>query len=937
MNDRCRILRLVAAVLTLLLAPALVFAGEGQIRRNVSAVPGEYIVVLNDDIARRDTPGMAGQLVSQYGGSLQKTWQDALKGFFIRMTEGQAQALSHDRNVKFIEENAAISLSSVPTNVDPACTPPSTCPTPDNRLWHLDVLDQNDAIPTHQYASCSTGAGTYVYEIDTGILRAHREFGNSASRVVDGFNSAGDGSFYPAFDPCHGPPTPDEYQQQTAIFLNGHGTGVGSVVAGNNVGVAPGAVLVPVKVTRCGEFAAKVRNDTKNTSTQMAVGQFAYHNSFYKCIQAGQTAPPNATINWSITIGDQVQDGTVVWQCIGSDGYFHAETEQMLIDGVNWILGPNNPYPRSPAVVTLSTYQIAGTSLSAFEEAILTLISNGLTVVASANNQDANACDTTPARLSRNDPNPTFRGNVITAGGTMTRNRPDVNPNATADGGLPVSLLDPAYDRTKPTLPARWRCYAGDSDVCSGNIYSVPPPVVPNPATDPNGYSLFNLGSNGGACVTLFAPARNIPVATNAPDASGNPTLYRDVTVRGGLASGTSWSAPYVAGVAARILQGNPSLPPDGVYAALMSHATPDLDPTELDPPNVTGTPNALLHLPDVTIAPLPLANSGPVTASATGTGALTYQWYQVNSDYAVAGHPFGAAASTPLAGQTSATLSNPANAVSYFVRVTSSCGSADSNITTFGCQPAGITSQAVANPASIVSGSSSTLSVGASGSSPVVQWFNAAGVSVATGASITVSPTTTTTYYATVANACTQPVRSDNVTVSVCQPPAFTSLPNATPNAIPSGGSAMLSIGVTGPSPVVQWFTSAGVFAGTGASISVSPTADTVYHATLSNGCGPTLTSGNVSVTICVLPTVTTAPTANRTTITSGQSATLQATGGTGVEPLTFEWYTSANVLVATGKKINVSPTVTTTYYYKISNICGRSAASSTITITVQ
>ncbi len=89
--------------------------------------------------------------------------------------------------------------------------------------------------------------------------------------------------------------------------------------------------------------------------------------------------------------------------------------------------------------------------------------------------------------------------------------------------------------------------------------------------------------------------------------------------------------------------------------------------------------------------------------------------------------------------------------------------------------------------------------------------------------------------------------------------------------------------------------------------------------------------------MTICVLPTVTTAPTANRTTITSGQSATLQATGGTGVEPLTFEWYTSANVLVATGKKINVSPTVTTTYYYKISNICGRSAASSTITITVQ
>ena len=57
----------------------------------------------------------------------------------------------------------------------------------------------------------------------------------------------------------------------------------------------------------------------------------------------------------------------------------------------------------------------------------------GITVIASANNQDADACSTSPGRLSRNNPNnpydldlPPYK--VITAGGTMLRNNPDPNP-----------------------------------------------------------------------------------------------------------------------------------------------------------------------------------------------------------------------------------------------------------------------------------------------------------------------------------------------------------------------------------------------------------------------------------------------------------------------------------------------------------------------------
>lgn len=189
----------------------------------------------------------------------------------------------------------------------------------------------------------------------------------------------------------------------------------------------------------------------------------------------------------------------------------------MLIDGLDWILRPvaqgGNPNPKSPAVVTLSTYRVVsasgvtsappGSSLS-LEDAIGNLLKynngQGITVIASANNQDANACDTSPGRMSRNNPNNPNDSNhpykVITAGGTMLRNNPDANP---ADGGVSVGLPEPTYDPGKATLLARWRCNAGDSDPCSANIYSVPPPTTPNPATNrtatPAGISARTAGS----------------------------------------------------------------------------------------------------------------------------------------------------------------------------------------------------------------------------------------------------------------------------------------------------------------------------------------------------------------------------------------------------------------------------------------------------------
>jgi len=353
----------------------------------------------------------------------------------------------------------------------------------------------------------------------------------------------------------------------------------------------------------------------------------------------------------------------------------------------------------------------------------------------------------------------------------MLRNNPDPNP---ADGGPNVNQAEPAYDSSKPTKFARWRCWAGDSDYCSADITTTY--TTPDPTTQALSYRDWALGSNGGQCVTLFAPAKNMTVAALVADGSGGATMYRNSRASGGDASGTSWSAPFVAGVIARILQSHPTYTVDNLYDALMSHTTADLDPTDLDPPGVTGTPNNVLQLRDASVDPLPSTNTGTVTATGHGTGTLTYQWYQVNSNFNTSQYSSNAAASTAMSGQTLPTLTlnpPPTTATSYFVRVTSNCGSADSNFTTYNaCTTASITTQPAANPGVIGPGGSSTLTIVVSGTSPTVQWYTSQNVNVGSGTSLPVTPTSTTTYFATVSNSCTQTITSSNVTVTVLTAP---------------------------------------------------------------------------------------------------------------------------------------------------------------------
>jgi hypothetical protein len=740
--------RSLALALSLFLPTALL-AAPGKIHKSPHAVTGEYIVLFKDEVNRGEVQRTAERLRARNHIRVERVWSNAVKGFFARMSEQEALALSLDPSVESVEENAEMFFSDQqPTNVDPAVCNLSTqtnCPQEsDDRLWHLDRIDQSQAVPSNTFGYCGSGQDVYVYVVDTGVWRGHSEFGNDPQRVLDGYNASGDGPFYPAWDPCHGPATldiddPNDPNEVSAaqsgytneINLASHGTAVGSLVAGQKVGVAKNAKIVPVKVARCGDYAARVIK----ANHDYAYGEIVRANgSYYKQTnETGNTGPatkPEGFWTWGQNSGC-TKIGTACFAWIGD---LKAQTVQMAIEGVDWILGTNNPNPKSHAVVTFSTYRVVGTegvtepveisgsrSLS-FEQAVRKLLAAGLTVTASANNQNGNACDTSPGRMSINNPSVADRGDVITVGGSMLLNNPDQLragfPNP-ANGGAPGTSglgTEPAYDKSRPTLDARWRCGPGDSDGCTQNGMADPPPSPVLPTDPDDAYIKSTVGSNGGACVTLFAPAKNVTVAQIT-----GPAAYRDRRTAGGNASGTSWSAPIVAGVAAQILEAHRTYTAAQVRELLLQNALyGQLDPFQLDPPGVTGTPNILLHTGDVfldTPVVTPVTNSGAtrITVTARHSTPVTYQWYQVNPEFDLVHYNRNAAGSTPIdavANQSAAsdTLTvSPSVRTGYWVRVTSSCATAESDIV-------------VVDPTPMPS-APAALTATASGTSVVVTW----------------------------------------------------------------------------------------------------------------------------------------------------------------------------------------------------------------------
>ncbi|MDT0532454.1 proprotein convertase P-domain-containing protein [Micromonospora sp. DSM 115977] len=214
---RWRVGVLTAAVATAVAfgAPATAAPAEGQILMagGATAVDDSYIVVFKDtSVGRTDVTKKARDLAGRHRGAVNRTYQNALRGFEARMSEAEAKRLAADPSVRYVQQNHTMRISGTQS------------PTPS---WGLDRLDQRALPLNNSYTYPNTGSGVKAYIIDTGIRFGHSDFGG---RAVTGFDSIDGGSA----DDC-----------------NGHGTHVAGTVGGTAYGVAKGVTLVGVRVLDC--------------------------------------------------------------------------------------------------------------------------------------------------------------------------------------------------------------------------------------------------------------------------------------------------------------------------------------------------------------------------------------------------------------------------------------------------------------------------------------------------------------------------------------------------------------------------------------------------------------------------------------------------------------------------------------------------------------
>jgi hypothetical protein len=159
-------------------------------------------------------------------------------------------------------------------------------------------------------------------------------------------------------------------------------------------------------------------------------------------------------------------------------------------------------------------------------------------------------------------------------------------------------------------------------------------------------------------------------------------------------------------------------------------------------------------------------------------------------------------------------------------------------------CTPPSISVQPFG--ASINSGNSAQLSVGATGTAPLsYQWFvgstgdASTPVNGGTTATIVVAPAITTSYWVRVTGACGPAANSNTVivAVAVCVPPQIVN--TLKDQTILAGTSASLTINYLGTAGTVAWFANGNVIA-FGPTLTTGPlTQTTQVRAHVTNACG--------------------------------------------------------------------------------------------------
>ncbi|MEI6312660.1 MAG: T9SS type A sorting domain-containing protein, partial [Bacteroidota bacterium] len=288
-----------------------------------------------------------------------------------------------------------------------------------------------------------------------------------------------------------------------------------------------------------------------------------------------------------------------------------------------------------------------------------------------------------------------------------------------------------------------------------------------------------------------------------------------------------------------------------------------------------------------------------------------------------------GSCGSTVIGTGNSITVS-PVTNTTYFVRYngtcnTTTCASVSVTVNTPSIAPTSIT-----GTTTICNGGSTTLTLsgGSAGTGAVAEWFSGSCGStvIGTGNSITVSPTTNTTYFVRYNGTCnTTTCANATVTVNTLST-APTGITGTT--TICNGASTTLTLsgGSAGTGAVAEWFSGScgSTVIGTGNSITVSPTTNTTYFVRYNGTCNTT-TCASITVIVNTLSIAATSTSSTPDYGCAGITITLSARGytaGTGASPI---WWTGPG---GTGTYIGTGDSAVTTlmspsYYMRLEGVC--------------
>ncbi|MFH0895943.1 MAG: gliding motility-associated C-terminal domain-containing protein [Bacteroidota bacterium] len=477
---------------------------------------------------------------------------------------------------------------------------------------------------------------------------------------------------------------------------------------------------------------------------------------------------------------------------------------------------------------------------------------------------------------------------------------------------------------------ASWQWYTGGCGTTSIGSGST---LVVNPGSSTTYYVLASGTCNTTSCASTSVTVNSnssAPTSASAAPATLCSGASTTLSVSGGsLGTGASWQW-YTGGCGTTSVgSGSTLVVSPGSTTTYYVLASGTCNTTSCASTSVTV--NSLSTVPtSASAAPATICSGASTTLSVSG-GSLgsgaSWQWYT------------GGCGTTSV-GSGSTLVVTPGSNTTYYVLASGTCNTTTCVSTTVTVNtPSTAPTSASAAPATICSGSPTTLSVsgGTLGTGASWQWYTGGcgTTSVGSGATLVVNPSSSTTYYVLASGTCnTTSCTSTSVTVnSLSTAPSSAS---AAPATICSGASTTLSVsgGSLGSGANWQWFIGGcgTTPVGSGSTLVVTPGSSTTYYVLASGTCNTT-TCVSTTVTVNTPSTAPTSASAAPATLCAGAPTTLSVSGGSLGSGAAWQWYTGGcgTTSVGSGATLVVNPATSTTYYVLASGTCNTTSCVST------